>query len=211
MADNLYVSRGGLKLEAALNAFELDVTDYICADLGCNVGGFTDCLLQRGAAHVYAVDTGYGQLAWKLRNDDRVTVMERTNAMHVDIEALRSQSRELRSRSETGDTVAGSDWVVDLVSIDLAWTRQQHAIPAAMRWNPRRIITLIKPHYESSDATDRKGHLDEAEAEHVMQQVLSDLPGVVGCIRSPIKGGRGKGKTGNVEYLALLELISAGS
>jgi len=211
MTDNRYVSRGGLKLEAALEAFQLDVTDYVCADLGCNVGGFTDCLLQRGASHVYAVDTGYGQLAWKLRNSDRVTVMERTNAMHVDIEAIRSQSRELCSRSETGDTVAGSDWGLDLVTIDLAWTRQQHAIPAAMRWNPRQIITLIKPHYEASDATDRKGHLDKAEAEHVMQRVLSDLPGVVDCIRSPIKGGKGKGKTGNVEYLALLEPISAGS
>lgn len=182
-----YVSRGGLKLEAALEAFELDVTDYVCADLGCNVGGFTDCLLQRGASHVYAVDTGYGQLAWKLRNDDRVTVMERTNAMHVDV----SQISDLKSQ-------------IDLVTIDLAWTRQQHAIPAAMRWNPRQIITLIKPHYEASDATDRKGHLDEAEAEQVMQRVLTELPGVVDRIRSPIKGGKGKGKTGNIEYLALL-------
>jgi 23S rRNA (cytidine1920-2'-O)/16S rRNA (cytidine1409-2'-O)-methyltransferase len=194
MADHRYVSRGGLKLEAALDAFKLDVTGFVCVDLGCNVGGFTDCLLQRGASHVYAVDTGYGQLAWKLRNDDRVTVMERTNAMHVDV----SEISNLESQ------ISG----VDLATIDLAWTRQMHAIPAAMRWNPRQIITLIKPHYEASDATDRKGHLDEAEAEQVMQRVLAELPGagaeVVEFIRSPIKGGKGKGKTGNVEYLALL-------
>jgi 23S rRNA (cytidine1920-2'-O)/16S rRNA (cytidine1409-2'-O)-methyltransferase len=124
MADHRYVSRGGLKLEAALDAFKLDVTGFVCVDLGCNVGGFTDCLLQRGASHVYAVDTGYGQLAWKLRNDDRVTVMERTNAMHVDV----SEISNLESQ------ISG----VDLATIDLAWTRQMHAIPAAMRWNPGR-------------------------------------------------------------------------
>jgi len=188
MPEQRYVSRGGLKLEAALEAFGLDVAGFVCADLGCNVGGFTDCLLQRGAAHVYAVDTGYGQLAWKLRQDPRVTVMERTNAMHVDVAEISN------FRSQT-----------DLVTIDLAWTKQQHAIPAAMRWNPRRIITLIKPHYEASDATNRKGHLDEEQADAVLQRVLSELPGVVGCIRSPIKGGKSKGKTGNVEYLAMLE------
>ena len=78
-----FVSRGGLKLLAALEAFDLDVGRYMCADLGCNVGGFTDCLLQHGAEKVFAVDTGYGTLAWKLRSDDRVEVHERTNAMHV--------------------------------------------------------------------------------------------------------------------------------
>lgn len=200
MADDRYVSRGGLKLEAALDAFGLNVMGFVCADLGCNVGGFTDCLLQRGAGHVYAVDTGYGQLAWKLRNDPRVTVMERTNAMHLDV----SEISNLKSRIPE----------VDLVTIDLAWTRQQHAIPAALRWNPRQIITLIKPHYEASDATNRKGHLDEAEAEQVMQRVLAELPAVGvevrDCIRSPIKGGKGKGKTGNVEYLALLRPLNAG-
>src|SRR5690606_3323422 len=84
MNDTRYVSRGGLKLEAALDHFALDVTGFICADLGCSTGGFTDCLLQRGAAKVFAVDTAYGQLAWKLRKDDRVVVLERTNALHFD-------------------------------------------------------------------------------------------------------------------------------
>jgi len=195
MAEQRYVSRGGLKLEAALQAFELDVTGYTCADLGCNVGGFTDCLLQRGAAHVFAVDTGYGQLAWTLRNDDRVTVLERTNAMHLD-------------PAEIAPPIAHTD----LVTIDLAWTKQRHAIPAALRWQPEQIITLIKPHYEASDRTNRRGHLDEAQADAVLRRVLEQMPdlGVVvaGCIRSPIRGGKSKGKTGNTEYLALLERLA---
>jgi len=195
MADQPYVSRGGLKLEAAIEAFDLDVTGHVCADLGCNVGGFTDCLLRRGARHVFAVDTGYGQLAWTLRNDHRVTVMERTNAMHLD-------------PAEVAPPIAHTD----LVTIDLAWTRQRHAIPAALRWEPRRIITLIKPHYEASDRTNRRGHLDETQADAVLRRVLEAMPdlgaAVAGCIRSPIKGGKSKGKTGNIEYLALLERLA---
>lgn len=182
-----YVSRGGLKLEAALEAFELDVSGFVCADLGCNVGGFVDCLLQRGAAHVHAVDTGYGALAWKLRNDDRVTVLERTNALH--------HQPGVRA---------------DLVTIDLAWTPQRHAIPAALRWSPRWIITLIKPHYEASDATRKRGGaLTDEQAEAVTQQTLAAMADlgveVVHHIRSPIRGGKSKGKAGNTEYLALVQ------
>jgi len=106
-----FVSRSGLKLDAALEAFDLDVRDAVCADFGCNVGGFTDCLLRRGASTVYAVDTGYGALAWKLRKDPRVVVMERTNALHCEVPAS-----------------------VDVVVIDVAWTPQERIIPAAMRW-----------------------------------------------------------------------------
>jgi 23S rRNA (cytidine1920-2'-O)/16S rRNA (cytidine1409-2'-O)-methyltransferase len=191
-----FVSRGGLKLDAALEQFQLDVAGFICADLGCNVGGFTDCLLQRGAQHVHAIDTGYGQLAWKLRQDPRVTVTERTNALHYDppIDA------------------------VDLVVIDLGWTRQQHAIPAALRWRPRHIITLIKPHYEASDRTNARGTLTPEEAEQVAAQVIEQLPTyapenmkleVLGHLQSPIKGGKKKGRTGNIEYLAHMRLAIA--
>src|SRR5579864_3600866 len=98
-----FVSRAGSKLDHALTTFVIDVSAKICADLGCSTGGFTDCLLQRGAAKVFAVDTGYGVLDWKLRNDPRVVVMERTNAMHVNLPES-----------------------VDLVSIDVAWTKQRH-------------------------------------------------------------------------------------
>ncbi len=181
-----FVSRGGLKLHAALAAFELDVAGFICADLGANVGGFTDCLLFHGAAKVHAVDTGYGQLAWKLRNDQRVIVIERTNAMHVD--------PPIRP--------------IDLVTIDLAWTPQRHAIPAARRWQPRWIISLIKPHYEADLPPGQRGVLSEQQAEAEFARALQRMKDlgvdVVSHLRSPIRGGKGKGRTGNVEYLALL-------
>jgi 23S rRNA (cytidine1920-2'-O)/16S rRNA (cytidine1409-2'-O)-methyltransferase len=189
-----FVSRGGLKLQAALDAFGLDVSGFVSADLGCNVGGFTDCLLQRGAKKVYAVDTGYGALAWKLRQDPRVVVLERTNALHFNPGKLPNFEG------------------CDLVTIDLAWTRQSHALPAARSWlKPGgRIITLIKPHYET-DARQgwlKRGVLDPSEAERVTHDVLASLPAtgvtVHGHIVSPILGGAGKGKQGNVEYLALV-------
>ena len=146
-----YVSRGGIKLEAALTAFALQPNDWICADLGCNVGGFTDCLLQHGAAKVFAVDTGYGTLAWKLRQDKRVSVHERSNALYLDPATL------LDAEKKPANTAC------DLVVIDLGWTRQNLAIPAALRWLRRddvmktqkaRIITLVKPHYESEEGKD---------------------------------------------------------
>src|SRR5437870_7172262 len=105
-----FVSRAGQKLDHALTTFGLDVAGAICADLGSNTGGFVDVLLRRGAAKVYAVDTGYGVLEWKLRKDPRVVVMERTNAMHV---ALPEK--------------------VEFVSIDVAWTKQRRILPAARR------------------------------------------------------------------------------
>jgi 23S rRNA (cytidine1920-2'-O)/16S rRNA (cytidine1409-2'-O)-methyltransferase len=189
-AEHGFVSRGGLKLQAALDAFGLDVNGFVCADLGCNVGGFTDCLLQRGARHVHAVDTGYGALAWKLRSDPRVTVMERTNALHLE------------------PPVTG----IDLVVIDLAWTKQSHAIPAALRWKPRRIITLIKPHYETSQT--QRGILTDEQAAVVTAQVLADMTKlgvqVIADVASPIRGGAGKGKAGNMEHLAMVEPIEAG-
>src|SRR3954462_4454957 len=105
-----FVSRAGRKLDHALTAFGLDVSGKTCADLGSNVGGFVDCLLPRGAAKVYAVETGYGVLDWKLRKDPRVVVMERTNAMHVPLPEP-----------------------VAFITIDVAWTRQKHILPAARR------------------------------------------------------------------------------
>lgn len=112
MSDQRYVSRAGLKLEHALREFEFDVTGLTCADFGCNIGGFTDCLLQHGATKVYAIDTGYGTLAYSLRTDKRVIVMERTNVLHA----------------------LPPDETINLVTIDLAWTPQRYAIPAALRW-----------------------------------------------------------------------------
>ncbi len=186
-----FVSRGGLKLEAALEAFAVDVTGWRCADFGCNVGGFTDCLLQRGAAHVIAVDTGYGALAYVLRVDERVTVRERTNALHAEPPAES----------------------VDLVVIDLAWTKQERAIPAARGWlRPGgSILTLIKPHYEvQGTAAESRlvgGVLPAAEAEQVARRVAEarcrEGMELRGLLRSPIRGGKGK-SGGNTEFLAWL-------
>lgn len=199
-----FVSRAGLKLEHALREFALDVTGFICADFGCNAGGFTDCLLQRGAAKVFAIDTGYGALAWKLRNDPRVVVMERTNALHA-----------------TPLQIKGSDPFVssvDLVVIDLAWTPQRLAIPAALKWlKPAgQIVSLVKPHYEL-EGGERKsllhdGRLDPIEAERVLQRVLERMPAwgaeAIARTKSPLTGGKSsKGGKGNVEFLALAKRI----
>lgn len=203
--DNPYVGRGGLKLRHALDVFGLDVRGMWCADFGCNVGGFTDCLLKSGADRVWAVDTGYGTLDYRLRTDPRVTVMERTNALHADPPA------ELRAHG------------ADLVVIDMGWTPQRRAIPAALRWlrEGGRIVTLIKPHYELGresahelgpgfeDARLIGGVLDDETAERVAKRVAERMPDLgaraLGLTRSPIRGGATKGNSrGNAEWLAIV-------
>ncbi len=177
-----FVSRAGIKLDHALEVFHLDVSGKICADLGCSTGGFTDCLLQRGAAKVYAVDTGYGVLDWKLRKDPRVAVMERTNAMHVKIPEAAA-----------------------VVTIDVGWTRQRRILPSAaeMLAKGAAAITLIKPHYEADPALLHKGVLPEESLEAVIQTVKREIQssGWVweASVRSPIKG-----MGGNVEVFAKL-------
>lgn len=223
-----YVSRGGLKLAHALREFGVDPTSMWCADLGASTGGFTDCLLQHGAERVYAVDTAYGEFAWKLRNDPRVVVMERSNALHTE------------PPPEVSERRAGLVGGVDLVVLDLGWTRQCFAIPAAMRWLSRagRIISLVKPHYEApedpmlsaSDASApprrgvrrsgtrpaRRVVLEEAEAERITRRVVDELPAlglrVAGLTRSPVLGGALGGKkkqqgAGNAEWLVCLERV----
>ena len=194
-----YVSRGALKLEHALREFGVDPAGLVCVDMGCSTGGFTDCLLRHGAARVYSVDTAYGQLAWKLRSDERVVVMERTNALHAE---------------PPGDVRAGGG--VDLVVIDLGWTRQDKAVPAALRWvkPDGRVITLIKPHYEADrSALGGGGVLADDDAERVACTVRDAMPAlgadVLGFVESPILGGAVSGKRkrrggGNREWLALL-------
>jgi len=179
-----FVSRGGLKLDHAVTTFAIDVAGKVCADLGCSTGGFTDCWLQHAAIKVFAVDTGYGVLEWKLRKDPRVVVMERTNAMHVDLPEK-----------------------VDLVSIDCAGPRQQHILPSAKRLlkSGGKIVTLIKPHYEAEKSVLRKGILPEDQIEPVVTRVMSQIESsgfvVRGRVESPIKGSKG-----NTEMLALLEV-----
>ncbi|MBN1942639.1 MAG: TlyA family rRNA (cytidine-2'-O)-methyltransferase [Phycisphaerae bacterium] len=179
-----YVSRAGEKLAAALRAFEVAPAGWVCADFGANVGGFTDCLLRCGAEKVFAVDTGYGALAWTLRQDPRVVVMERTNALY-----------------------ASAPLPVDLVVIDLAWTPQRLAVPAAAKWcRPGgRIVSLLKPHFELAKLPGgRKPHtaLSDAQADDVARDVMQQLEAAHlpprAAMRSPLRG-----KGGNREYLLL--------
>ena len=174
-----------MKLERALETFGIGVAGKVCADLGSNTGGFVDCLLQRGAAKVYAIDTGYGVLAWKLRKDARVVVMERTNAMHVELPEK-----------------------VAIVTVDVAWTKQKHILPAARRMlgDGGDVVTLIKPHYEAEPSLLRGGVLPEEEVDRVVQAVEKEIEAaglrLESVVRSPIKGAKG-----NIEVLAWLKAM----
>lgn len=210
-----FAGRGGIKLRHALDTFGIDPRGLMCADFGANVGGFTDCLLQAGAARVYAIDTGYGTLAWKLRNDPRVVVMERTNALHAPPPPRASGELDRATGGSGGRaTPASAPALMDLIAIDLGWTPQRHAIPAALRWlTPAgRIISLIKPHYElleSEKSLLNKGVLIESDAERIAQRAAEQLPSLgarlLGLTRSPILGGASKKHSrGNAEWLALV-------
>src|SRR3990167_2264043 len=149
-----YASRAGEKLEHGLKNFNISVADLVCADFGSSTGGFVDCLLQAGAKRVYAVETGYGVLDWKLRNDERVVVMERENAMHVDLPEK-----------------------VDLVTIDTSWTKLEKIIPNALKnlKNGGQIIALVKPHYEADPKMLRKGRLLDDFILEVLNTVKNKL------------------------------------
>jgi 23S rRNA (cytidine1920-2'-O)/16S rRNA (cytidine1409-2'-O)-methyltransferase len=192
-----YVGRGGQKLQAALDAFGLDVRGGVCADFGCNVGGFTHCLLSRGAAKVYALDTGYGQLAWTLRKDPRVVVMERTNALYAEPPEL-----------------------VDLVAIDVAWTPQELIVPAALRWLRKAdpcapggaVVSLLKPHYELSRGEGRKpwGPLSKEQAERTCLEVCRRLHQAGRPVRAAMRSGL-PGKGGNEEFFLLIASGTVGA
>jgi len=180
-----FVSRGGRKLQAALEAFEIEATGLVCADVGASTGGFTDCLLQHGAARVYAIDVGYGQLDWKLRRDSRVVVLERTNA------------RYLNSLPEP----------IALAVIDVSFISLTLILPAVMDWLAAegQVVSLVKPQFEAGREQVGKGGVVRDAAIHadVLQRVLNwaNAHGLtpLGVMRSPITG-----PAGNVEFLAYL-------
>lgn len=151
----LYVSRGGSKLAWALDRFAVDPAEMTCADLGANVGGFTDCLIRRGAVRVYAVDTGYGVLDYGLRRDDRVVVMERVNALHVELGAI-----------------------FDLVVIDVGWTRQRRILPKARELirSSGRIVSLIKPQYEAPRDWVKAGKVTPQQARMIAAELIDQIP-----------------------------------
>ena len=190
-----FVSRGGEKLAAAMAAFGLtDLQHRVCVDVGASTGGFTDCLLQHGAARVYSVDVGYGELHWKLRNDPRVVVMERTNARYV----------------------TGFPEPVNMIVIDASFISLRTILPAVKSWvspeNPCIIVALIKPQFEAGreDAARGGGVIrDPAVHRRVLEQVIESAQelGFVlhGLIRSPLLGPKG-----NIEFLVHLSYPGTG-
>lgn len=182
-----YVSRGGLKLEKALCIFEIDVTDCVCLDIGASTGGFTDCMLQAGAKKVYAVDVGYGQLAYKLQTDARVVSMERTNFRHLAADAIPE--------------------AIDLATADVAFISLDKILPAAAQFlkEGARMVCLIKPQFEAGrDKVGKKGVVrDEAVHIEVIERVIENAFEngftVGGLDYSPVTGPEG-----NIEYLLFL-------
>lgn len=187
-----FVSRGGHKLQYALEHFQVDVTDLTCLDLGASTGGFTDCLLQRGATKVFAVDVGQGQLAWKLRTDPRVVVMEKTNARHL--------------RPENFPAPA------DLAVVDCSFISLKKILPPAVPLlkSDGKIVALIKPQFEAGKEEADKGRgviTDAAVHERVLaelEQFVAAQAGLCwrGVIESPLLG-----PAGNKEFLTLIEKV----
>ncbi|MCL2579467.1 MAG: TlyA family RNA methyltransferase [Oscillospiraceae bacterium] len=183
-----YVSRGGLKLEKALGVFELEPKGTVCADIGASTGGFTDCLLQNGAAKVYAVDVGYGQLAWALRSDSRVVVLERTNARYLTTEQIPEP--------------------LDLITIDASFISLTLLLPAVspLLKEGGQLLCLIKPQFEAGKEKVGKNGVVRDTAVHaqVIEKVADFANNIgldaIGLDYSPIKGPKG-----NVEYLLCLQ------
>lgn len=179
-----YVSRGGLKLEKAIKEFGVSLQGKVAADIGASTGGFTDCMLQNGAIKVFAIDVGYGQLAWSLRTDERVVNMERTNVRNVTPEQLGQP--------------------VDLASIDVAFISLEKVLPAvkAMLQPAGEIVALIKPQFEAGrEKVGKKGVVrDPAVHKEVIEKIvkvmLDNRLSVLGLDYSPVKGPEG-----NIEYL----------
>lgn len=182
-----FVSRGGLKLLKAIQVFGLDFTGKIVLDVGASTGGFTDCALQHGAAHVYAVDVGYGQIAWKLRNDPRVTVLERTNIRHLTASALSEPP--------------------DIATIDVSFISLGKVFPAVIGVlrDPGLIVALVKPQFEAGRNKVGKRGVVREKAVHseVLTRVLADACAqglkALNLTYSPIQGPEG-----NIEFLLCL-------
>ncbi|SFP95755.1 23S rRNA (cytidine1920-2'-O)/16S rRNA (cytidine1409-2'-O)-methyltransferase [Lachnospiraceae bacterium XBB1006] len=188
-----YVSRGGLKLEKAMKEFPINLTDAICMDIGASTGGFTDCMLQNGAAKVYSVDVGYGQFAWKLRQDERVVCMEKTNIRYV--------------------TPADIEDVLDFASVDVSFISLTKVLKPAydLLREGGEMVCLIKPQFEAGkEKVGKKGVVREPETHiEVIETVLDFCVEtgfeVLGLSYSPIKGPEG-----NIEYLTYIRKATEG-
>lgn len=182
-----YVSRGGLKLEKAMAEFPIDLNGKVCADIGASTGGFTDCMLQNGARKVYAVDVGYGQLAWSLRSDERVVCLERTNARYLTSEQIPEP--------------------LDFASIDVSFISLKLILPALrpLMAEGGQVACLVKPQFEAGkDKVGKKGVVRDPDVhlevlEHFLEHAAQAQFYVAGLTFSPIRGPEG-----NIEYLGHL-------
>lgn len=182
-----FVSRGGLKLQKAIEAFRLNLKDKVCIDIGSSTGGFTDCMLQEGAKKVYAIDVGYGQLDYKLRKDPKVVVMERTNIRNV--------------------TVADFSELADFISVDVSFISLKLVLPVAKKLliDDGSMVVLIKPQFEAGrEKVGKKGVIRNPKThQEVLKKVIHFIQkeklGIIGLSFSPVKGPKG-----NIEFLAYI-------
>lgn len=184
-----YVSRGGLKLEKALKFFGVEPLGYVCSDSGASTGGFTDCLLQQGAKKVFAIDVGYGQLDWKIRNDDRVVVMERTNIRNVTPEQL-------------GEPL-------DLSVVDVSFISLKLVLPVIQRLlKPTgQVLCLIKPQFEAGkDKVGKKGVVRDKETHLEVLEGFLTLAGELGFTVLNLTYSPVRGPEGNIEFLGHLSI-----
>lgn len=188
-----YVSRGGLKLEKAMQVFPIKLDGSICADIGASTGGFTDCMLQNGASKVYSIDVGYGQLAWKLRTDSRVVNLERTNFRYV-----------------TSEQVPDS---LDFASVDVSFISLSHILPVMRQLlkDGGTAVCLIKPQFEAGkENVGKKGVVRDksvhiAVVEKIINLVIENKFSLLGLDFSPVKGPEG-----NIEYLCYIKKTDVG-
>lgn len=182
--DLKYVSRGGLKLEKAMQVFPLTPSGKVCMDIGASTGGFTDCMLQNGARKVYAVDVGYGQLAWQLRCDERVVNMERTNIRHVNREDLQDD--------------------IEFFSVDVSFISLKHIFPVAAEVSTPDAegVCLVKPQFEAGrEKVGKKGVVREAETHREVIEAASGYAAENGFSSEGIEFSPIKGPEGNIEFL----------
>lgn len=192
-----FVSRGGLKLDAAIKEFKIDLKDKICIDMGASTGGFTDCMLQAGAKKVYAVDVGYNQLAWKLREDERVVVVEKTNVKNCTFSDI------------FGSETLLEDEIPSFMSMDLSFISIKKVLGNILNFIKKDslMVFLIKPQFEAEKNEIQKGGIVKDEKIH--KKIIEDIKNyakefdleTIGVIKSPIQGA----KQGNTEFLICLK------
>ena len=182
-----FVSRGGLKLDKSIKSFSLDLNEKVCADIGASTGGFTDCMLQNGASKVYAIDVGYGQLAWQLRNDPRVVNMERTNIRYIDTSLL------------TDD--------ISFISIDVSFISLKLVLPVAfdMLSTDGELVALVKPQFEAGrEEVGKKGVVRDINIHRKVIQNVINIASEIGFSVKDLDFSPIKGPEGNIEFLLYL-------